>query len=158
MVFLSFEQWTQSREQRGGKLSAVILPRNGMLPKSEYLVFCQQLYTMSINWKWFNVFSKDRRTLLERLPESLNSAFHRNDGTGTTEYPEATRIPIHSPYPNPPLHHPLSNRRYISECKAGITNAIYMAQKTAWEQKRSIWKVTFVSSFRNGITRFHILW
>lgn len=46
------------------------------------------------------------RTLLEPFPVSLNSFFHKVDGTGMTENPEATKIPIHNPYPNPPLHHP----------------------------------------------------
>lgn len=42
-----------------------------------------------------------------RLPMSSNFAFQVKDDTGTTENPEATKIPIHSPYPNPPLHQPL---------------------------------------------------
>lgn len=42
------------------------------------------------------------------LPERSNFAFQVKDGTGITEYPEATKIPIHSPYPNPPLHQPFN--------------------------------------------------
>lgn len=44
-------------------------------------------------------------------PESSNSFFHNADGTGTTEKPEATNIPIHNPYPNPPLHQPFSQEK-----------------------------------------------
>jgi len=44
------------------------------------------------------------------LPESSNFAFQVNDGTGTTVNPEETKIPIHSPYPNPPLHQPLNTK------------------------------------------------
>jgi hypothetical protein len=49
---------------------------------------------------------KVKQTLVEVFPMSSNSLFHDRDGTGTTENPEATKTPIHSPYPNPPLHHP----------------------------------------------------
>jgi hypothetical protein len=49
-------------------------------------------------------------TFEELLPESSNSFFHDRDGTGTTENPEATKTPIHSPYPNPPLHHPFTRK------------------------------------------------
>lgn len=42
------------------------------------------------------------------FPESSNFAFQVKDGTGTTVNPEATKIPIHNPYPNPPLHQPLN--------------------------------------------------
>ena len=49
-----------------------------------------------------------KQTLLVPFPDSLNSFFHKVDGTGTTENPEATKIPIHNPYPNPPLHHPFT--------------------------------------------------
>jgi hypothetical protein len=44
------------------------------------------------------------------LPESSNFAFQVKDGTGTTVKPDETRIPIHSPYPNPPLHQPLNTK------------------------------------------------
>lgn len=50
-------------------------------------------------------------TLFERLPASLNLFFHKTDGTGTTEHPKATKIPIHNPYPNPPLHQPFICRK-----------------------------------------------
>jgi len=42
------------------------------------------------------------------VPFSSNFAFQVKDGTGITENPEATKMPIHSPYPNPPLHQPLN--------------------------------------------------
>ena len=45
-------------------------------------------------------------TFVEPAPVSSNSFFHNKDDTGTTENPEATSIPIHNPYPNPPLHQP----------------------------------------------------
>jgi len=47
-------------------------------------------------------------TLEVMLPESSNFAFQVKDGTGITENPEETKMPIHSPYPNPPLHQPLN--------------------------------------------------
>lgn len=53
-----------------------------------------------------------KQTLLELFPDSLNSFFHREAGTGTTEYPEATKIPIHKPYPNPLLHHPCTTKEH----------------------------------------------
>lgn len=36
-------------------------------------------------------------TLLEELRASSNPRFHKLDGNGTTENPEATKTPIHNP-------------------------------------------------------------
>lgn len=47
------------------------------------------------------------QTFVEVPPESPYQFFHVKEGIGTTENPEATNIPIHNPYPNPPLHQPL---------------------------------------------------
>lgn len=51
---------------------------------------------------------RTKPTFAVLLPESSNLAFQVKDGTGTTVNPEETKIPIHSPYPNPPLHQPLN--------------------------------------------------
>lgn len=47
------------------------------------------------------------QTFVKVPPESPYQFFHVKEGIGTTENPEATNIPIHNPYPNPPLHQPL---------------------------------------------------
>lgn len=55
-------------------------------------------------WKYIQTFAAV-------LPDSSNSFFHVADVTGTTENPEATNIPIHNPYPNPPDHQPFSKEK-----------------------------------------------
>jgi len=62
------------------------------------------------NWKESTLICTvgTKPTLEVMLPESSNFAFQVKDGTGITENPEATKMPIHSPYPNPPLHQPLN--------------------------------------------------
>lgn len=61
------------------------------------------------------VIGTNQPTFVDMPPVSSNLFFHEIDDTGTTENPKATKIPIHSPYPKPPLHHPFIQEKKLEK-------------------------------------------